>query len=170
MIPQQLTLKNFLSYREATLDFQGLHVATVCGPNGAGKSSLLEAIAWAVWRQSRVASEDDVIHVGSQEAQVDFIFTTHQQLYRIIRTRRRGQASALEFQVGIQTRDPDGATPATSSFRSLTERGLRATQQAVLAHINLDYDTFVNSACARAEPTSLCSSAPAIANNCWQNC
>lgn len=43
MIPLQLTLKNFLSYREAVLDFRGLHTACICGANGAGKSSLLEA-------------------------------------------------------------------------------------------------------------------------------
>lgn len=138
MIPQQLTLKNFLSYREATLDFRGLHVAGICGPNGAGKSSLLEAIAWAVWGQSRAASEDDIIHVGTREAQVDFVFTSHQQTYRIIRTRHRGQASSLEFQVST-----------ANGFRSLTARGLRATQQTIRAHLNLDYDTFVNSAYLR---------------------
>ena len=42
MIPVQLILKNFLSYRDATLDFRGLHTACICGSNGAGKSSLLE--------------------------------------------------------------------------------------------------------------------------------
>lgn len=138
MIPQQLTLKNFLSYREATLDFRGLHVAGICGPNGAGKSSLLEAIAWAVWGQSRASSEEDVIHVGTKEAQVDFVFSSHQHTYRIIRTRHRGQASTLEFQVATQ-----------KGFRSLTERGLRATQEAILAHLKLDYETFVNSAYLR---------------------
>lgn len=138
MIPLRLTLKNFLSYREATLDFAGLQVACICGPNGAGKSSLLEAISWVIWGQSRVASEDDVIHLGTREAQVDFLFSTRQQTYRVIRTRQRGQASALELQVVT----PEG-------FRSLTERGLRATQQLILHHLGLDYDTFVNSAYLR---------------------
>jgi exonuclease SbcC len=138
MIPQQLILKNFLSYREATLDFRGLHVACICGPNGAGKSSLLDAIAWVIWGQSRAASEDEIIHVGEQEAQVDFIFTSHGQTYRIIRTHLRGHASSLEFQV----KTPQG-------FRSLTERGLRATQQAIQADLKLDYETFVNSAYLR---------------------
>lgn len=138
MIPQQLTLKNFLSYREATLDFRGLHVACICGANGAGKSSLLEAIAWAIWGQSRALTDDDVIHLGATEASVDFIFQCYRQTYRVIRSRHRGQASALEFQV--QT--PNG-------FRSLTEKGLRATQQLILQHIKLDYDTFINSAYLR---------------------
>lgn len=138
MIPLQLTLKNFLSYRDATLDFRGLHVACICGSNGAGKSSLLEAIAWAVWGQSRALAEDDVIHLGTTEALVDFVFQCHQQVYRVIRTRYRGQASTLEFQV--QT--PNG-------FRTLTEKGIRATQQLILTHLKLDYDTFINSAYLR---------------------
>ncbi|NJO43050.1 MAG: AAA family ATPase [Cyanobacteria bacterium CRU_2_1] len=138
MIPQQLTLKNFLSYREATLDFRGLHVACICGANGAGKSSLLEAIAWALWGESRALSEDDVIHLGATEVMVDFIFQGQQHIYRVIRSRYRRQVSTLEFQV--QT--PKG-------FRSLTEKGVRATQQMILQHLKLDYDTFINSAYLR---------------------
>jgi len=36
----QLTLKTSTSYRDATLDFSGLHTACICGSNRAGKSSL----------------------------------------------------------------------------------------------------------------------------------
>lgn len=138
MIPIQLTLKNFLSYREATLDFRGLHTACVCGPNGAGKSSLLEAITWVIWGESRAASEDDIINAGAKDVRVDFIFQNNQQTHRIIRTRNRGQSSSLEFQ--IET--PNG-------FRSLTEKGMRATQQQISYHLKLDYDTFINSAYLR---------------------
>ncbi|WP_121971173.1 SMC family ATPase [Leptolyngbya sp. BC1307] len=138
MIPKQLVLQNFLSYREVTLDFDGLHVACVCGPNGAGKSSLLEAIAWCVWGQSRVSAEDDIIRQGALEAQVSFCFAHSGQTYRVIRTRRRSQTSALEFQ--IQTE---------SGFKSITQKGVRATQQYILSQIKIDYDTFVNSAYLR---------------------
>jgi DNA repair protein SbcC/Rad50 len=138
MIPQQLTLKNFLSYRDATLDFCGLHTACICGSNGAGKSSLLEAITWAIWGESRAASEDDVIHSGAKEVRVDFSFQTNQQSYKVIRTRHRGGSSALEFQI---------ETP--SGFRALTGKGVRATQDLILEHIKLDYDTFINSAYLR---------------------
>src|SRR4028119_2308887 len=99
MIPVQLILKNFLSYRDATLDFRGLHTACICGSNGAGKSSLLEAITWAIWGQSRAGSEDDVIHSGDKEVRVDLIFSSDRHNYRVIRTRHRGQSSFLEFQV-----------------------------------------------------------------------
>jgi exonuclease SbcC len=141
MIPRLLTLRNFLSYREATLDFRGLHTACVCGSNGAGKSSLLEAISWAIWGESRVTSEDDVIHVGSKEAAVEFVFSLHQQTYRILRSRHRGQGASLEFQIS--------SNPDELRFRSLTAKTLRSTQQLILDHLKLDYDTFVNSAYLR---------------------
>ncbi|MBW4538135.1 MAG: AAA family ATPase [Myxacorys chilensis ATA2-1-KO14] len=140
MIPQSLTLRNFLSYLDATLDFRGLHTACVCGANGAGKSSLLEAISWAIWGESRATSEDDVIHVGAKEAKVEFIFSIHQQTYRILRSRHRSQGVSLEF----QSQDSTG-----THFRSLTAKTIRATQQLIFDHLKLDYDTFVNSAYLR---------------------
>lgn len=164
MIPQRLILKNFLSYRDTVLDFRGLHTACICGANGAGKSSLLEAIAWAVWGQSRAVTEDDIVHLGAQEAQVDFIFTHSHRTYRIVRTRYRGQATSLEFQLAqADPHEPAAALaaplpqetsartipPTALSFRSLTAKGVRATQQLILEHIRLDYDTFINSAYLR---------------------
>lgn len=154
MIPLRLVLKNFLSYREASLDFRGLHTACICGANGAGKSSLLEAIAWAIWGESRANTEDDVIHLGAQEAQVDFIFTSNQHTYRILRRRSRGQASVLEFQIAQKPSQPSESASAfvdlsALKFRSITAKGVRATQQLILDHLRLDYETFINSAYLR---------------------
>jgi ATPase involved in DNA repair len=148
MIPQKLTLKNFLSYREATLDFSGLHTACICGSNGSGKSSLLEAMAWAIWGESRAESKDDIIYMGELETQVDFIFISQGNLYRVIRNRRRGQSGALEFQVATtvlqEIEDLDKI-----KFRTLTEKGILATQQKIIDYLKLDYDTFTNSAYLR---------------------
>ena len=138
MIPQKLRLKNFLSYQQLALDFSGLHVACICGANGAGKSSLLEAICWAIWGESRAASEDDVIYVGSKETQVDFTFIAGGEIYRVIRTRSRNSSTSLEFQVQSE-----------GKFKSLTERKVRATQQTIISHLKMDYETFVNSAYLR---------------------
>ena len=138
MIPVQLIIKNFLSYRDAALDFSGLHTACICGSNGAGKSSLLEAITWAIWGESRANIEDDVIHSGAQEVRIDFTFQSGLQTYRVIRNRVRGGTSILEFQI---------ETPA--GFRPLTGKGLKATQDVILEHIKLDYETFINSAYLR---------------------
>ena len=138
MIPRHITLNNFLSYREASLDFSGLHVACIAGQNGAGKSSLLEAIGWALWGQSRVAVDDDVIHQGALEAKVSFVFQQGDHRYRVIRSRHRQQGAGLEFQVQTE-----------AGYRALTQRSIRATQQLICRHLKTDYDTFINSAYLR---------------------
>jgi exonuclease SbcC len=138
MIPRLLRLSNFFSYRDATLDFSGLNTACICGENGAGKSSLLEAISWSVWGKTRASSEDEIICVGERETRVDFTFESQGQGFRIIRSRRLGQASSLEFQV---------ETPM--GFTSITAKGTKATQQQILETLNLDYETFINSAYLR---------------------
>ena len=139
MIPLQLTLKNFLSYQDASLNFGGLHTACICGANGAGKSSLLEAITWVIWGKSRAATEDDVINGGAKNVRVDFDFSCNNQTYRVIRSRARGRSSALEFQVET----------LAGNFKSITAKGLRATQEEIIACLKLDYDTFTNSAYLR---------------------
>ncbi|MGE5483053.1 MAG: ATP-binding protein, partial [Bacteroidota bacterium] len=44
MEPVKLTLRNFLSYRDETVDLEPVQCAALVGENGAGKSSLLDAI------------------------------------------------------------------------------------------------------------------------------
>ncbi|MDY7014136.1 MAG: exonuclease subunit SbcC [Cyanobacteriota bacterium] len=139
MIPLQLTLKNFLSYRSATLDFRGLHTACICGANGAGKSSLLEAMTWGIWGQSRAATDEDVINAGAKDVRVDFTFISDRQTYRVIRSRTRGKSPTLDFQVQTES----------GQFRTITPKGVRATQEEIIARLKLDYETFINSAYLR---------------------
>ena len=142
MIPQKLALTNFMPYREAKLDFAGIHIACLAGENGAGKSALLDAMTWAVWGHSRLGArqDDDLIHLGEDEMTVEFTFRLGGDAYRVTRqrsSRKRGR-SVLEFQVC------DG-----DRWRSLSEGGIRATQEKIERILRLDYDTFVNSAYLR---------------------
>ncbi|MBR8830594.1 MAG: Chromosome partition protein Smc [Chroococcopsis gigantea SAG 12.99] len=138
MIPLQLRLINFLSYKEATIDFRGIHTACICGANGAGKSSLLEAITWAIWGYSRAQTEDEVIHSGADSVRVDYEFSLNEQVYKIIRSRTRGKSSSLDFQI-----------KAGNDFRTLSGRKVRDTQAQIVGSLKLDYDTFINSAYLR---------------------
>jgi len=139
MIPLKLTLKNFFSYQTTCLDFRGLHVACVSGSNGSGKSSLLEAITWALWSESRAKAKDDVILAGANDVRVDFEFSLNNQTYRVIRTHERRQSGSLEFQ--IMTDD--------GQIKSLTGKGIKDTQELINNELRLDYDTFINSAYLR---------------------
>jgi exonuclease SbcC len=141
MIPYKLSLTNFMPYRQAELDFAGIHVACLSGENGAGKSALLDAITWALWgKTARSRRDDDLIRQGADEMTVDFAFRLGDNLYRVIRQRRGGKrgSTLLDFQVQDNGR-----------WRSLSESSIRATEEKIVRILHLDYDTFVNSAFLR---------------------
>ena len=87
MIPIRLSVKNFLSYQEnaPVLDLSGIHLACLCGPNGNGKSALLDAITWALWGIARGRRQEDLVHFGRRDMQVELIAKSEYQQYRIIR-------------------------------------------------------------------------------------
>jgi len=139
MIPLNLTLHNFMPYRDpAPLDFSGIHVACLYGDNGAGKSALLDAITWALWGRARARRDDELIHQGQTEMSVEFTFALAGNTYRVTRIRKAGRqhkASMLDLQI----RQPDG------SFRTIAEPTILATQTAIENLLRLNYDTFINS-------------------------
>ena len=138
MIPLKLSLQQFLSYGQANLDFRQLHTACICGENGAGKSAILEGLTWGIWGQSRVGSEDNLIRQGATEAFVEVVYQSFGQTYRILRSRALGGQGTLEWQIQTEQR-----------WRSLTQKGIRTTQQAIQKQLRLDYNTFINSAYLR---------------------
>jgi len=144
MIPVRLKMRNFMPYRDAVLDFSGIHLAVITGDNGNGKSAIIDAITWALWGKARAASDDDLIHASQPEMEVEFDFRIGDQIYRIVRKRSRpkkrtgtGQ-SALEFQI----QNGEG-------FRPITGNTIAQTQEKIISVLHMDYDTFVNSAFLR---------------------
>jgi exonuclease SbcC len=140
VIPQTLSLTNFMCYRQAALDLAGIRIACLAGENGAGKSALLDAITWALWGRSRAKRDDELIHLGEDEMAVEFTFDLREQTYRVLRQRKAGKrgSTLLDFQV----RD-------VGRWRSIAESGVRATQEKIERVLRLDYETFVNSAFLR---------------------
>lgn len=138
MIPLQLTLQNFMSYRgEVTVDLSGVQLACLSGDNGAGKSALLDAITWALWGQCRAAQERDVITLHETDVAVTFEFMLGSNQYRVFR-RRSGKQNrlTLEFQ---QRSDDAGAWRAASGDNA------RDTQRRINDTLKMDYDLFTNS-------------------------
>ena len=143
MIPLKLTVNNFLCYRDnvPTLDLEGVHVACLCGENGHGKSALLDAITWALWGKARGKSQDDLIHFGQSDMQVELEFLVQEAHYLVIRrhsragSRRRQGASDLQLQV-----------QSGNDFQPLTGNTMRETQALLEKLIGMDYDTFINTA------------------------
>jgi len=142
VIPAVLTLRNFLCYRDncPPLDFTGIRIACLTGDNGNGKSALLDAMTWALWGQARARTDDELIHLGRSEMEVEFEFLADQQRYRVIRKRRKGtQHSAGATTLELHVSSPSGWKPLTANHVRETERRIRDV-------LKLDYETFVNSA------------------------
>jgi DNA repair protein SbcC/Rad50 len=140
VLPINLTVHNFLSYRDAapTLRLEEVHVACLCGANGNGKSALLDAITWALWGKARGQRQDQLLHHGQDEMSVELEFDIGQERFRV--TRRYSQArktpqSSLEL--GVLTGD---------EYRPITGDTIGATQADIIRRTAMDYDTFVNSA------------------------
>ena len=141
MLPISLSLSNFLSYRDAapTLHLDGVRLACLCGPNGHGKSALLDAMTWALWGKARGQRNEQLLHHGQIEMRVELVFDAGGSRYRV--TRRYSQSrstpqSSLEL----------AAETAAGEFRPVTADSIRATSAEIERLVNMDYDTFVNSA------------------------
>ncbi len=141
MIPLELRMHNFMCYRDPDpLHLEGVHLACLVGANGHGKSAILDAITWAVWGKARSRRDDELIHLGQTEMDVELVFALGDARYRVLRKRDasgRGR-SELDFQVAS-----DGG------WNSIAESSLRATQAKIIRVLRMDYDTFVHSAFLR---------------------
>jgi exonuclease SbcC len=127
-----------MCYRDVPpLDFDGIHLACLTGANGHGKSALLDAMTWALWGKARAKRDDELIHLGESEMEVEFTFGLGDVVYRVLRKRDSAKRGRTLLDIQVQH---DGA------FRSIAEPTVRATQAAIIRLLRMDYDTFTNSA------------------------
>ncbi len=142
MIPLQLRVRNFMCYRDNVppLDFGGIHLACLTGANGHGKSALLDAMTWALWGKARAKRDDELIHLGESEMEVEFTFDLGGSVYRVLRKRDSTKRGTTLLDLQVQVPDERG------EFRSIAEQGVRATQEAIIRLLRMDYETFTNSA------------------------
>mgnify|MGYP001438514893 FL=1 len=140
MIPIRLSVKNFLSYQEnaPVLDLSGIHLACLCGPNGNGKSALLDAITWALWGIARGRRQEDLVHFGRRDMQVELIAKSEYQQYRIIRRYLKNRTSSGVTDLQLQILSGD-------EYKSISGSTIAETQQSITTVFGMDYRTFANS-------------------------
>lgn len=144
MIPISISVRDFLSYREADVDLTRRGMIALAGDNGAGKSALaVDALTWTLWGESRARSDDDLVRVGAEECQAAVVVDTAGGRYRISRRRHLPKGSRAGVSaLGLELQDYDGA-----HVENLTRPTMRETQEAIDRILGLDGRTFVNSAC-----------------------
>ena len=140
MIPTRLEMQNFLAYRAPDpIVFEGLQLACLSGSNGAGKSSILDAMTWALWGKARTRRDNELIHQGQSDMQVQMEFVQDGTRYRV---RRRRSSSGRSSRSGLDLLMWD----ADDQPQLINEVSMRATQERINAILRLDYETFVHSA------------------------
>jgi exonuclease SbcC len=146
MIPVRLALKNFMCYRDNVppLSFEGIRIACLCGDNGNGKSAIFDAITWALWGKSRARNDDDLIHSGQSEMEIELEFISGEQQYRVLRKHAKKPSKARAGQTILELQIAGNGT-----FRPISGNSLLETQQKIIDILNLDYEMFKNSAFLR---------------------
>jgi len=127
-----------------SFSFEGIQTACICGDNGNGKSAIIDAMTWALWGESRAKSPDDVIHIWESEAWVEFDFRIENQLYRVKRRRARPKKAtgAGQSSLDLMIYDSEG-------FKTISGNTMPETERIIKDKLNMDYDTFINSAYLR---------------------
>ncbi len=146
MIPIKLAVRNFMPYRDNVppLHFTGMRTASIWGNNGNGKSALIDAMTWALWGKTRAKSDDDLIHQGQNEMEVEFDFAVGQQTFRVIRKRAKAKRQRASGQSSL-----DLFIASDSGFKPISGISIRETEQKIKDTLHMDYETFINSAYLR---------------------
>lgn len=135
MRPTYLSLHNFKSHADSSVDLANVHVAAVTGTNGAGKSTILDAIVYALYGPDGLGlgkRADTVIREGETTAAVVLTFIAGDATYRVTRTRKSTGKTVLDLaRVG-------GDEP-----RSLTRGTVKDTQAAIEALVGCSAETFL---------------------------
>lgn len=139
-------MRNFMPFRGEmpAFSFSGIHTACICGDNGNGKSALIDAITWSLWGKSRTKSDDDLITLGEKDMEVEFDFRIQEQPYRIIRKHSLPKSSKVSGQSSL-----DLFISNKGSLTTITSDTKGQTQLNIISLLNMDYDTFINSAFLR---------------------
>ncbi len=148
MIPLKLQIKNFVSYgpKTQTIDFEKYNLICLSGKNGHGKSALLDAITWAIWGHARRLagmhkSDEALMHMGQTTMMVSLDFVSKEQHFRVRREYNLGTSkknySSLEFAI---------IDKQSNTIRPLTDKTIKLTQEKIDKTIDLDYESFINSA------------------------
>lgn len=144
MIPIKLSLINFISHIDSTLDFTKFNCALIVGSyegnpniaNGVGKSSLMDAIRFALFGKTKFNVKTKMVKRGKEFCQVEFIFLVNDELYKIIRrlSAKTGIITIDFFKKEGNKWNPSGWTCDTPT----------QTNNKIIEIIGMNDDTFVN--------------------------
>lgn len=102
----KLQIKNFISIKQATVDFDDLNdgVFLISGPTGSGKSSLLDAVHWVLFGKTLSSNRASVTKEirstyapAGEDTVVTLTFNQDKIDYRVTRMLKRDGSSAIQL-------------------------------------------------------------------------
>lgn len=130
-----MTLENFLSFREASFDFEGAGFVLVEGDNGAGKSAMIDGIVWCLHGTTlRGYEKDEVVNRRAGEGcVVKVTLTDGDEMYTVTRARRHPKLK-------------DSLTVTHDNFgEDMSKAGVKETQEVVDRLLGCSRKTFLSS-------------------------
>jgi len=104
MEPLKLTLQNFTCYKHQEISFaeDGIYViygeeAITHKKNGIGKTAISEGIRFALFGTTKYRTIDQPIRFGQSEMVVAFEFTHNNDVFKVVRSRKRKATTAVEL-------------------------------------------------------------------------
>jgi exonuclease SbcC len=145
MNPVQIKLSNFTSYKDETVNLEGIDIAVATGENGAGKSSLVtDAITWCLFGEGSKGGKkalNDYVKRGEQECRVEIQFMLGREIYRVVRHRSAAKDKTL-LEFFVQEVDGDSGVP---NWVARSGKGIAETQEIIEKTLRMDYRTFTSS-------------------------
>jgi exonuclease SbcC len=145
MNPVQIKLSNFTSYKDETVNLEGIDIAVATGENGAGKSSLVtDAITWCLFGEGSKGGKkalNDYVKRGEQECRVEIQFMLGREIYRVVRHRSAAKDKTL-LEFFVQEVDGDSGVPC---WVARSGKGIAETQEIIEKTLRMDYRTFTSS-------------------------
>ena len=141
MIVEELALRNYRCYEEATVGFEP-GVTVVQGRNGSGKTSLLEATFVALYGSDALDSDEvlaDVVTNGAEEGSVSLGFRQAGDRYRVTQ----------EFRMADDDRATTRKSVLERNGEQLGDDGITSTRREIQSLLRMDAEAFVNCAYVR---------------------
>ncbi|SMD31584.1 DNA double-strand break repair ATPase Rad50 [Picrophilus oshimae] len=147
MIIKSLKLKNFVSYDDAEIEFTpGITIIT--GKNGAGKTSIVDAIKFALFTETRNSEKiEEMVKKGKNNLSVMLEFYIGNDVYQVFRSYKFGKGSRRESYI--------------KKNNEIIAEGFDQTTKAIENILGISKDVFKNSIfVGQGEMDSLISGTP----------
>ena len=144
-LPVEISVRNYRSYVEETLNFTDIFFAMVNGKNGIGKSALfMDSIVDCLYEQPREGELTGWIKSGEKSGAITFTFKLGDDTYRVVRTRQRSGKATLALARAFENiyQDKGEVVDSFRDWEDCSEEKFVDTQKKIVNMLGMDADTF----------------------------